>query len=70
MSLLSDLRDAREFLGLGRDLVRLLLEIGRLLKGGYEQSAQDVLAIRIREQAAGKAANQASKNAGKTGKVS
>jgi hypothetical protein len=64
MSLLTTLRDTRELLGLGRDIVELLLQIGRLLKAGEEQTAEAVLASRNREQAAGRAREASSRATG------
>lgn len=64
MSLLSNLRDAREFLSLGRELVELLLDIGRAIKEGREDLAEEILFTKTREQAAGRKANEASKIAG------
>jgi hypothetical protein len=65
MSIVNDLRNAREFLSLGRDIVQLLLEIGRLLKRGETRTAEEILQERNQAEAASRAAYEASNNAGK-----
>lgn len=62
--MLASLLAAREFLTFGRDIIQLLLEIGRLIKGGNERVRDELEAIKWREQKAGKAAYEASRAAG------
>lgn len=64
MSLLQDLRNAREILSFGREVVELLLDLGRLLKGQKEEQAEAILAERNRETIAGRKRLEASRLAG------
>lgn len=67
MSLLSDLRKGREIAKFGEDIALVLIRIGRALFHGDqagEQEAHQILETRTREQAAGRAAAEASRLAG------
>lgn len=64
MGLISDLQTAREIATFGRDVALLLIEIGRALKCGDDEGAEEILRTRNREQAAGRKALEASRMAG------
>lgn len=61
---MSWLRDAREFLAFAKDLRDFLVTMGRCLRDEKEDRARALLDMRIREQASGRAAHQASRMAG------
>lgn len=58
------IKDAREFLQFAEELREFIMVIGRCLRDQKEERAEMLLRERIREQAAGRAAHEASRMAG------
>lgn len=69
MNIFTAIALARDIISIGSEFAELIQRVVYLWKKGREEEAARIITIKAREQAAGRAAHEAAKNAGKSGEV-